>query len=415
MDSLDSFYGVRPTETVPVTFEWRHRATTVSVTGDFINWGPGLEMKHEDGRFVLTIRFRPGQTVHYKFIVDGEWTLNSDLPVESDAAGNSNHVLRIGEEQSGSKTPSTPAAIDHFATVGKRSDGRRASETRRASFDGSPVLAPMGFGGYIGAGVHREYKEEYNLEVQPRSAKSGMVRSVSLADVGSLNLQLLQPWGKGAVVPDKGGSLAGRAKGGAVGARGLVNQQKPAPLVTPPSEPVYEFAATLDLGVPASPALKVVPVGMLGGESTPKAAAGRTPTAAAALGRAGSGTALNGLAAAGRTGSGSSVSGSMGPKVPSMRAMASLGSGAAAAAAAGTATTTTMTTVQDSLRREGKLVLSMVSEWVAHGGITRDCKASFHLTWPCASLGWAACSGQDFYCQASQAAPYVDGIQDGNI
>jgi hypothetical protein len=330
MDSLDSFYGIRPTETVPQFFEWRHSATSVFVTGDFVNWGPGLAMvKESGGRFVLTLLFRPGQTVCYKFIVDGEWSLNPDLPVETDADGNRNHVLRIagGDAKIASSTSALP--VESIA------DGATRTDVRRSSIGGGGGPTPVAFGGYIGAGVHREYSEEYGLEVNPRSAKSGMMRSMSLADVGSLNLSLLQPWGNKNTAPDK----AGRAKG-ASAARGLP-LPKPAPIAIPASEAVYEFSASLDFGAPASPAS--LEGSRKGSPNLPVAA----PAPASALARTSSGTAI------GRVASGGVISGSS--KVPSLRSLS-----AAAAASAASVASTPLTTVQASLKSEGKLVLSMV-------------------------------------------------------
>eukprot|EP00189_Rhodosorus_marinus_P009564 CAMPEP_0184740580 /NCGR_PEP_ID=MMETSP0315-20130426/3562_1 /TAXON_ID=101924 /ORGANISM="Rhodosorus marinus, Strain UTEX LB 2760" /LENGTH=294 /DNA_ID=CAMNT_0027210301 /DNA_START=237 /DNA_END=1121 /DNA_ORIENTATION=+ len=79
----------------PVKFVWRTGAREVGVTGSFCGWkhvinlvpGTGEERK-------VSIMVPPG-VYEYKFIVDGQWHLDSDAPSRKNATGHWNSVLRV--------------------------------------------------------------------------------------------------------------------------------------------------------------------------------------------------------------------------------------------------------------------------------------------------------------------------------
>lgn len=75
--------------------------TVVFLTGNFANWDRELYpmTSSPDGSFTLTMRFKPGTRLVYKFIVDGAWKLDPDpnARTESDARGNRNHVRVVPE------------------------------------------------------------------------------------------------------------------------------------------------------------------------------------------------------------------------------------------------------------------------------------------------------------------------------
>lgn len=68
---------------------------TVSITGDFTSWGVGRPLKRTDDGFAVTLPVKPGTRLVYKFIVDGAWMLDPDLPFETGADGNRNHVIVV--------------------------------------------------------------------------------------------------------------------------------------------------------------------------------------------------------------------------------------------------------------------------------------------------------------------------------
>jgi 1,4-alpha-glucan branching enzyme len=55
----------------------RSGASRVLLAGDFNQWKPLPMRKQKDGSFVANLDLRPG-THEYKFIVDGQWTVDPD-------------------------------------------------------------------------------------------------------------------------------------------------------------------------------------------------------------------------------------------------------------------------------------------------------------------------------------------------
>ncbi|KAI0334822.1 hypothetical protein GY45DRAFT_1317877 [Cubamyces sp. BRFM 1775] len=78
------------------TFRWPHQgASDVIVTGSFDSWSCSHHLsKSPSGFFQGTIQIPWGETVQYKYIVDGRWTTTDDQPTELDPIGNLNNVLR---------------------------------------------------------------------------------------------------------------------------------------------------------------------------------------------------------------------------------------------------------------------------------------------------------------------------------
>ncbi|KAI0366380.1 hypothetical protein BV20DRAFT_971893 [Pilatotrama ljubarskyi] len=78
------------------TFRWPHPgASDVIVTGSFDGWSCSHHLNRTpSGRFEGTFQVPWGDTVQYKYIVDGRWTTTDDQPTELDNIGNLNNVLR---------------------------------------------------------------------------------------------------------------------------------------------------------------------------------------------------------------------------------------------------------------------------------------------------------------------------------
>ncbi|CAG8742981.1 4158_t:CDS:1, partial [Gigaspora rosea] len=75
---------------VPVTFKWSHWGKHVQVAGSFDSpytpWNP-IEMTKADGSsdFVITLTLKPNATYSYKFVVDGNWVLDHNVPSHPDS------------------------------------------------------------------------------------------------------------------------------------------------------------------------------------------------------------------------------------------------------------------------------------------------------------------------------------------
>ncbi|KAH9853832.1 hypothetical protein C2E23DRAFT_820660 [Lenzites betulinus] len=83
-------------ETYEATFRWPHAgASDVIVTGTFDGWSCSHHLTKTPSGFFHGVFSVPwGDTVQYKYIVDGRWTTTDDQPTELDPLGNLNNVLR---------------------------------------------------------------------------------------------------------------------------------------------------------------------------------------------------------------------------------------------------------------------------------------------------------------------------------
>ncbi|RIB11927.1 Carbohydrate-Binding Module Family 48 protein [Gigaspora rosea] len=85
---------------VPITFKWSHWGSNVQVAGSFDSpytpWDP-IKMTKADGssEFVTILTLKPNATYFYKFVVDGQWVLDQNVPSHPDSGGNFNHVICV--------------------------------------------------------------------------------------------------------------------------------------------------------------------------------------------------------------------------------------------------------------------------------------------------------------------------------
>ena len=82
---------------IEVTIRWRGQVRSeVKLAGQFNDWFPETIEKQEDGTWSRTMKLAPGKYM-YKFVVDGEWKVNDDLPSVVDEGGNRNNMLEVEE------------------------------------------------------------------------------------------------------------------------------------------------------------------------------------------------------------------------------------------------------------------------------------------------------------------------------
>jgi len=76
-------------------FSWPYPAGNVIVTGTFDEWKGSVQLNkdNETGIFSAVVDLGETQKTYYKFIVDGNWTVNQAARRENDQSGNENNVL----------------------------------------------------------------------------------------------------------------------------------------------------------------------------------------------------------------------------------------------------------------------------------------------------------------------------------
>ncbi|EEP77141.1 predicted protein [Uncinocarpus reesii 1704] len=100
------------------TFQWLHPAHEVYVTGTFDNWSRSVKLeKSAEGHFRKDVELpETNERVLYKFIVDGNWTIDPSAPQEDDGSHNINNVLQ--PEIVKPLHPSTSASTNAIAGTG---------------------------------------------------------------------------------------------------------------------------------------------------------------------------------------------------------------------------------------------------------------------------------------------------------
>ena len=94
-----SVKDIRMPETMEVTIRWRGEAGEVKLAGEFNNWIPEATERQEDGSWSREVSLAPGKYM-YKFVVDGEWVVNMELPSVVDQEGNTNNVMEVEDSAS---------------------------------------------------------------------------------------------------------------------------------------------------------------------------------------------------------------------------------------------------------------------------------------------------------------------------
>lgn len=82
------------------TFQWPHAEPQgVIVTGTFDNWSSSVHLHRDnDNTWTATVPLPYGQTVLYKYVVDGEWKTHHDQPIQQDGSGNQNNSFTVPEQ-----------------------------------------------------------------------------------------------------------------------------------------------------------------------------------------------------------------------------------------------------------------------------------------------------------------------------
>ncbi|KIP09859.1 carbohydrate-binding module family 48 protein [Phlebiopsis gigantea 11061_1 CR5-6] len=93
-------------------FKWPHpEAAEVIVTGEFDGWSGSRHLTRHDEGFEGIVLVPWGTRVHYKFIIDGHWTVADGQQTEYDATGNLNNVFDSPARPPTPTQSETPAAV----------------------------------------------------------------------------------------------------------------------------------------------------------------------------------------------------------------------------------------------------------------------------------------------------------------
>ncbi|KAI5820806.1 hypothetical protein BZA77DRAFT_348773 [Pyronema omphalodes] len=75
------------------TFRWDRPATEVYVTGTFDNWSRSTKLEKEGDVFTKRVELPTDKNVTYKFVVDGDWVIDPNAPIDTDENGIQNNLI----------------------------------------------------------------------------------------------------------------------------------------------------------------------------------------------------------------------------------------------------------------------------------------------------------------------------------
>ena len=104
------------TPLVKYTFVWKYPCENGELYGSFTSpaWQVPipLSLTADKSKASVTVLIPPGEHT-YKFVVDGEWSLLSFLPIAVGEDGNANNLLSLSSDQAQLFDPSEATVPDH--------------------------------------------------------------------------------------------------------------------------------------------------------------------------------------------------------------------------------------------------------------------------------------------------------------
>ncbi|KAL3466651.1 hypothetical protein BJX64DRAFT_284214 [Aspergillus heterothallicus] len=173
------------------TFRWPYNANEVFVTGTFDDWGKTVKLDQKGDVFEKEVHFpTASEKIHFKFVVDGIWTTDNQLPEEDDGSSNVNNVLHpeqiqkdsITDLQNGADMATLSGVAPHSTTAALAGDVPK--ETSRTAALGSTTAGldkdvPLEQRANIPGGFPAE--SPYNeYSVNPIPASSGIGNPIHL-------------------------------------------------------------------------------------------------------------------------------------------------------------------------------------------------------------------------------------------
>ncbi|KAK1247002.1 hypothetical protein MKX08_000804 [Trichoderma sp. CBMAI-0020] len=155
------------------TFKWEHPAEEVFVTGTFDNWTKSEQLPKEGDVFQKTVFLKDAsQKIYYKYVVDGDWTVNESSPKEADLEGNVNNFITPADILT-----SDPAAAFISTVTPQSTTAKMASEQPIDKPEGTatPSDVPGGFP------ITPSTELDKPISVNPLPAAAGAVNPIKLA------------------------------------------------------------------------------------------------------------------------------------------------------------------------------------------------------------------------------------------
>lgn len=155
------------------TFKWEHPAEEVFVTGTFDNWTKSEQLPKEGDVFQKTVFLKDAsQKIYYKYVVDGDWTVNESSPKEADLEGNVNNFITPADILT-----SDPAAAFISTVTPQSTTAKMASEQPIDKPEGTatPSDVPGGFP------ITPSTELDKSISVNPLPAAAGAVNPIKLA------------------------------------------------------------------------------------------------------------------------------------------------------------------------------------------------------------------------------------------
>ncbi|KAM0245478.1 hypothetical protein ACHAQJ_010560 [Trichoderma viride] len=154
------------------TFKWEHPAEEVFVTGTFDNWTKSEQLAKEGDVFQKTVNLKDAsKKIYFKFVVDGDWTVNESSPKEADHEGNVNNFITPQDILT-----SDPAAAFISTVTPQSTTAKMASEQPIEKPEGTatPSDVPGGFP------VTPSNELDKPISVNPLPAAAGAVNPFKL-------------------------------------------------------------------------------------------------------------------------------------------------------------------------------------------------------------------------------------------
>ncbi|KAL6799161.1 carbohydrate-binding module family 48 protein [Trichoderma sp. SZMC 28013] len=155
------------------TFKWEHPAEEVFVTGTFDNWTKSEQLAKEGDVFQKTVALKDAsQKIYFKYVVDGNWTVNESSPKEADHEGNVNNFITPEDI-----LKSDPAAAFISTVTPQSTTAKMASEQPVEKPEG--IATPSDVPGGFPATPQTELDKP--ISVNPLPAAAGAINPIQLA------------------------------------------------------------------------------------------------------------------------------------------------------------------------------------------------------------------------------------------